>query len=190
MDEDDHIRSRRHQDNGLTPPSTTVQHGNTAEESDPLEDLVGPLPPNANDGGLPSRGRGSYRTSANNMDAHFAADYDPNVDVELEEEGDSAGRSTIRPVAGLMGDNDDWELAHEALRDRARWRQKGQERLREAGFDESVVEKWKNNAAFTGAGAANKELKEVKWSKRGEGREWDRGKIIGEDGHVDLKASW
>jgi hypothetical protein len=39
----------------------------------------------------------------------------------------------------------DIALAMEALRDRERWRSKGEERLRTAGIDEAVIDKWKNN---------------------------------------------
>lgn len=135
-----------------------------------------------------SRGRGAYKTTASNIDDHFAPDYDPTLDVHPEDDdaSNTLDRPTRRPVPGLMDGEDDWDLALEALRDRVRWRQKGEERLREAGFNEDVVERWKNDAAFTNSG----ETEEVKWSKKGEGREWDRGKVVGEDGHVDVKAPW
>ena len=87
-----------------------------------------------------------------------------------------------------MTGDDDWELALEALRDRARWRQKGEERLREAGFNDSIVERWKNNTASGGDDEGR--LEDVKWSKKGEGREWDRGKYINDEGSIDVKASW
>lgn len=91
-----------------------------------------------------------------------------------------------------MTDGDDWELALEALRDRTRWKQKGEERLRQAGFDESTLDRWKGNTAFTGSGGGDSEgrVEDVKWSKRGEGRQWDRGKVLDEEGHVDVKALW
>lgn len=138
-----------------------------------------------------SRGRGAYKPSHSTIDAHFAEDYDPTLDVHPDDDGPSSGnRSTRRPVPGLMTEDDDWELALEALRDRARWKQKGEERLRQAGFSESTVDRWKNNAAFTGAGETEGRIEDVKWSKKGEGREWDRGKFVDEDGHVDVRASW
>lgn len=89
-----------------------------------------------------------------------------------------------------MTDDDDWELALEALRDRARWRQKGEVRLREAGFNDSVVERWKNNAAFTVGDQTEGSVEDVKWSKKGEGREWDRGKYVNDEGSIDVRASW
>lgn len=158
----------------------------SGHESDPLEDIVGPLPAKENQP-IRSRGRGAYRPNSSNIDAHFAPDYDPTLDVHLDDEV-STTKSTRRPVAGLMTGDDDWELALEAVRDRARWRQKGEERLREAGFNDSIVERWKGNA--TSAGDDEGRLDAVKWSKKGEGREWDRGKFVDDDGRVDVKASW
>ncbi len=87
-----------------------------------------------------------------------------------------------------MTGEDDWELALEALRDRARWKQKGEDRLREAGFNSDIVERWKSGSS---AAAANgDEMDNVKWSSKSEGREWDRGKFVDGDGHINVKASW
>ncbi|KAL4884742.1 hypothetical protein BJY04DRAFT_181932 [Aspergillus karnatakaensis] len=156
-------------------------------ESDPLEDLVGPLP--KEDAPIRSRGRGAYRPNTSNIDAHFAPDYDPTLDVHAEENGLLSGnRSSRRPVAGLMTGDDDWELALEALRDRARWKQQGEERLRKAGFNDDIVDRWKNNSTATGNDEES--LENVKWSTKSEGREWDRGKFVDKDGHIDIKASW
>ncbi|PWY92888.1 hypothetical protein BO70DRAFT_358004 [Aspergillus heteromorphus CBS 117.55] len=179
------------------PPLRTADSENpqSGDESDPLEDLVGPLPAKEGGHGFPepvrSRGRGAYRPNMSNIDAHFAADYDPTTDVQLEEEEGQAGsRSTRRPVPGLMTGDDDWGLALEAVRDRARWKQKGEERLREAGFGNEFVERWKNNTTSTPGDDTEGRLDDVKWSKKGEGREWDRGKFVDDDGHIDVKASW
>ncbi|KAL5358115.1 hypothetical protein BJX96DRAFT_145939 [Aspergillus floccosus] len=173
-----------------TPPPAAPSEN----ESDPLEDLVGPLPPKVSDvQPIRSRGRGAYKLSASNIDAHFAADYDPTLDVQLEDDDAAAGsKPTRRPVAGLMTGDDDWELALEALRDRAHWKRRGEDRLREAGFNDAFVEKWKANTASTAATDPDAEgrLEDVRWSKKGEGREWDRGKFVDEDGHIDVKASW
>ncbi|EAW09291.1 uncharacterized protein ACLA_034940 [Aspergillus clavatus NRRL 1] len=162
--------------------------------SDPLEELVGPLPPKQDglhgSGPIRSRGRGAYRPNASNIDAHFADDYDPTLDVQLEDDNlIESSRPSRRPVAGLMTGDDDWELALEALRDRTRWRQKGEERLREAGCNNAVVDRWKHSSSAPG-GDDEGRLEDVKWSKKGEGREWDRGKFVDADGHVDVKASW
>lgn len=179
-------------------------HRNASDdESDPLEDLVGPLPPTKErpaTAPVRSRGRGAYRSNASNIDAHFAPDYDPALDVHLQDEDDDPATRSVpsrRPVSGLMtGDGDDWDLALEALRDRAHWKQQGAERLRQAGFNDSVVERWKSTATSTGrsttvgSGDSEGRVEEVQWAKKGEGREWDRGKVIDDDGHVDVKAPW
>ncbi|GAD92309.1 predicted protein [Paecilomyces variotii No. 5] len=164
------------------------------DDSDPLDDIIGPLPPGMNqEPPIRTRGRGAYRTNSSNIDAHFASNYDPTLDVQLDdEEAGSTSKSTRRPVAGLMTEEDDWDMALEALRDRAVWKKKGAERLREAGFGDSMVERWTNNTAFSGLGDGEREkdIEDFKWAKKGEGREWDRGKVLTEDGHVDLKAPW
>ena len=140
-----------------------------------------------------SRGRGAYNLS--NIDAHFAADYDPSMDVQPDEEETdkpSSGRLR-RHVAGLMTAEDDWEASLEAVRDRARWKQQGEDRLREAGFGDDFVQRWKKNTSSVSAAAAGDDesrMEDVKWSRKGEGREWDRGKVIDEDGHVELRAPW
>ncbi|KAH8690488.1 hypothetical protein BGW36DRAFT_388840 [Talaromyces proteolyticus] len=168
------------------------------EESDPLEDLVGPLPAslrkNKDASAVASRGRGSYRTNTSIMDSHFAHDYDPKLDVNISEDDDDTRRSTRRPVADLMTEDDDWDMALEALRDRAEWKRKGEERLRVAGFDGKVVERWKNHPAFAIGNNSTSDtegrIDEVKWAKKGESREWDRGKVINEDGIYEVKAQW
>ncbi|KAL1959645.1 hypothetical protein VTO42DRAFT_1680 [Malbranchea cinnamomea] len=171
-------------------------------DDDPLDDLIGPLPPSASDNPpIRKRGRGAYRTNKSSIDAHFAAHYDPALDVHLDDDDDDlppkSPRNSIRPVPGLTTGTDDidndWAMALEALRDRARWRRQGADRLREAGFDESVVNKFVNNRAFSGLterGGDDRDIAEVRWAKKGEGREWDRGKVINEEGHVDIKAPW
>ena len=179
-------RSREYQ----SPPPETILDNPSSPESDPLEDLVGPLPQKEAEEtqAIRSRGRGAYKPNFSNIDSHFAEDYDPTLDVHLEDDDSTSTRPTRRPVAGLMTGDDDWELALEALRDRARWKQKGEERLREAGFHDSIVERWKSNTAATRDGEGR--LEDVKWSKRGEGREWDRGKFVDDEGRIDIKASW
>ncbi|KAJ0424027.1 hypothetical protein BJY00DRAFT_10528 [Aspergillus carlsbadensis] len=158
------------------------------DDSDPLESLVGPLP--KEEAPIRSRGRGAYKPNVSNIDAHFAPSYDPTLDVRLEDDYLQPGnKPTRRPVAGLMTGDDDWELALEALRDRARWKQNGEERLREAGFNTDIIDRWKSNASAA-AGSDEGRIDSVKWSTKSEGREWDRGKYIDEDGHVDVKASW
>ena len=99
------------------------------------------------------------------MDARFSTTYDPNTDVHLRSDLD-----------------DDWGDALEALKDRQRWKQQGAERLKAAGFTEKQVEKWEKGD--------EKNEEDVKWTKRGEGREWDKGKVLDAAGDVDLRAEW
>jgi hypothetical protein len=77
---------------------------------------------------------------------------------------------------------DDWDQALEALRDRQRWKQQGADRLRAAGFTDEEVKKWEKGSEKT--------EEDVRWAKKGEGREWDRGKVVDEDGQVDVRAEW
>lgn len=174
----------------------TTRHLETGDESDPLEDLVGPLP--ARDNGrlevpIRSRGRGAYKHNPSSIDAHFAPDYDPTLDVQLNDDDNAPSENkgaARRPVAGLMTADDDWDMALEALRDRARWKQKGEDRLREAGMNEETIERWKSNPAFTGSVDQEGRLEDVRWTKKGEGREWDRGKVMDDEGHIDVRAAW
>ncbi|KAL4991496.1 hypothetical protein BDW68DRAFT_152111 [Aspergillus falconensis] len=159
----------------------------SGNDSDPLEEFVGPLP--KEEAPVRSRGRGAFKPNNSSIDAHFAPDYDPSLDVQPEYDEVQASRPSRRPVAGLMTGDDDWELALEALRDRARWKQKGEDRLREAGFNSDIVERWKSSTPAA-AGSDEGLVENVKWSTKSEGREWDRGKFVDDDGHINVKASW
>ncbi|ETS82050.1 hypothetical protein PFICI_07052 [Pestalotiopsis fici W106-1] len=118
-------------------------------DSDPLEDIIGPKPPS------PVRKRGRGTTSGSSaMDTRFASNYDPKADVSLEQDEE----------------DDDWGSALEALRDRERWKQQGADRLRAAGFTDDQVKKWEKGD--------QKNEEDVKWSKKGDEREWDRGKVL------------
>jgi len=97
------------------------------------------------------------------MDARFAEDYDPSMEMSV--------------------DSDQNEL--EAMRDRQQWRLRGADRLRAAGFSEDVIKMWQN-----GGEKQEKNVEDVKWTKQGEAREWDVGKVVDEQGNVDLKPKW
>ncbi|KAF2436450.1 hypothetical protein EJ08DRAFT_728968 [Tothia fuscella] len=142
-------------------PRSPKQEKLVESDSDPLEDIVGPLPPRPSK--IKVRGRGAFSASA--MDTHFSSTYDPSADVEMNPNEDG-----------------DWEQALEALRDRQRFKQAHGDRLRAAGFSEVEVKKWEKGGEKT--------EEDVRWAKKGEGREWDRGKVVGDDGHVDIKAEW
>lgn len=129
-------------------------------DSDPLDDIIGPKPPE-----IKIRGRG-IPAHASGIDARFSADYDPTADVALD----------------FNEEDDDWDQALEAMKDRQRWHKQGADRLRAAGFTEDEITKW-------GLGGKKQEA-DVKWAKQGEGREWDRGKVVDEDGVVKVESSF
>ena len=132
----------------------------TASDSDPLEAIIGPPPPPK----VKSRGRGTFASAAA-MDSHFSTSYDPSADVHPDSDSEN-----------------DWDQALEALRDRQRWKQQGADRLRLAGFTEDEVRKWEKGGEKT--------EQDVRWAKKGEGREWDRGKVVDDDGDVGVKPEW
>lgn len=119
------------------------------EDSDPLDDFIGPQP--SSEPTVRPRGRGAAR-GASGMDGRFSENYDPKSDVQPDADEE----------------DDDWEEALEAMRDRQKWKQQGAERLRAAGFTDDQVKKWENGD--------HKDVQDVRWSKAGESREWDRGK--------------
>ncbi|KAI6896331.1 hypothetical protein KC318_g1946 [Hortaea werneckii] len=138
-----------------------------ASDSDSLDEVIGPEPPST----VIPRGRGATAGSSA-IDQRFRPDYDPRADIQ----------NSPSPERGPEGLRDDWDLALEALRDRAKWKAQGGDRLKAAGFTDEEVDRWKD-------GGREKDERDVRWRKRGEGREWDRGKTI-EGEHVEVKASW
>ncbi|KAF2003825.1 hypothetical protein P154DRAFT_519744 [Amniculicola lignicola CBS 123094] len=135
-----------------------------ASDSDPLEAIVGPLLPDRGPA-VRSRGRGANKASSMAMDARFSSTYDPSAEARLD--------SDI---------NDDWGDALEALKDRERWKRVGAERLKEVGFTDAQVKKWEKGE--------EKGEDDVVWSREGQTREWDRGKVIDDDGDVKLQPEW
>lgn len=110
------------------------------------------------------------------MDLRFNdPSYDPRADVALSDSADDGGK------------DDDWSNSLEAIRDRAAWREKGAQRLRDAGFAERDVVKWEEKES---GGGREKDERDLKWRGKGEGREWDAGKVAGEEGEVRVKAAW
>ena len=132
-----------------------------ASDSDPLEAIIGPPPPPPAPK-VQARGRGTFASSSA-MDSHFSSTYDPSIDVQPNPDHD-----------------DDWDQALEALRDRQRWQKQGAERLKAAGFTEEEVHKWEKGG--------EKREEDVCWRGRGERREWDRGKVVGEDDGDDVET--
>ncbi|KAL5118409.1 hypothetical protein ACEQ8H_003759 [Pleosporales sp. CAS-2024a] len=145
-------------------PSSRQRSPDAGFDSDPLEAIVGPLPPTMAPC-VSSRGRGAHKAQSMAMDARFSSAYDPSTD--------------LRPPSDA---EDDWGDALESFRDRQRFNQQGADRLRAAGFTDEQVSKWETGHV--------KDEADVTWTKRGQAREWDRGKVVDEDGDVALKADW
>ncbi|EMC98404.1 hypothetical protein BAUCODRAFT_32446 [Baudoinia panamericana UAMH 10762] len=130
-------------------------------DSDPLDDVIGPRRASASR----ARGRGAASASSSAMDAHFDPSYDPKSDVSLDRD-----------------EADDWDMALEALRDRAKWRTQGADRLKAAGFTDDEAKRWEKGG--------ERDAEDVRWRKKGEDREWDRGKVLDVDGDVRTEADW
>jgi hypothetical protein len=133
-------------------------------DSDPLEAIVGPLPP-APKPAVRARGRGALKANSVGMDARFSSTYDASADVRLN--------SDIE---------DEWGDALEALKDRQTWMSRRAERLRDAGFSNEVVKRWEKGDSMG--------EEDVVWASKGQNREWDRGKVVADNGDVELKAEW
>ena len=192
-DQDGTRRERRQRSRSPRHPTTrspkstafpaSLSHGHnmhtnaTNSDSDPLESIVGPLPA-ADPPPLRSRGRGAYKPSVSAMDEHFSSTYNPSTD--------------LRPDSEAEDEKEDWDMALEALRDREVWKQKGAERLREAGFAEEEVRKWEDSGREKG-------VEEVEYIRAGQEREWDVGKVVEQEGEPEkgkkkgeggLEAAW
>ncbi|KAI9645248.1 hypothetical protein NHQ30_005983 [Ciborinia camelliae] len=136
-----------------------------SSDSDPLDSIIGPRPATDKQP-LRIRGRGAASLGSTSvMDSRFHDDYDPKSDVQLTPQ-----------------EEDDWDQALEALRDRQKWQTQGANRLRDAGFSEEEVKKWERGG--------EKREEDVKWRGKGESREWDRGKVVRGDGTVGFETGW
>lgn len=135
--------------------------GDGSEVSDASQDdLIGPAPPPV------IRGRGRL-AGASGIDRRFSESYDPRADVQMEDEGGDGG-----------GDGSRWDNDVEAFRDRQKLRQAQDERLRSAGFDEGQIQRARG---ASGGGQKRWDVDDVKWTKAGEQREWDRGKDLSDE---------
>ncbi|KAI0542837.1 hypothetical protein GGR58DRAFT_496946 [Xylaria digitata] len=161
---DDGRRHHRRVEKENTHKPAPSSNKDTDSDSDPLDDLIGPAPPPKST--VRRRGRG-LNAAMSGIDGRFAADYDPAIDVTPDP--DEAG-------------DDDWDNAVEAFRDRQKWKQQGAERLRSAGFTEDQIRKWEKGD--------EKDESDVRWNKAGGVREWDRGKVVDEDGRLSPDAEF
>ena len=48
------------------------------------------------------------------------------------------------------------------------------------------MQRWQKGSTRNG----ERDEEDVRWAKKGEGREWDRGKVVDEDGNVAVRAEW
>lgn len=119
-------------------------------DSDPLDDIIGPRPA-VSVPEVRKRGRGNT-SDASGIDSRFSAVYNPRVDIQIEKD-----------------DVKNWDQALDAFRDWKKFKEKGIERLRSAGFTEEEIQRLERGG--------QKREQDVRWSKPGESREWDRGKL-------------
>ncbi|GAB7359824.1 hypothetical protein MBLNU230_g6992t1 [Neophaeotheca triangularis] len=175
-------RHRTHHSPKPTPqPSLPQDH---PESDDPLAEFLGPAPPPASSQKIIPRGRGANKPRPDRFDPNYNPATDP-------QDSDPAATTPAR------GENGDWDLALEAAKDRKRWREKGAERLRAAGFKEDEVRKWEGRmeeegyGGFGGGGGGgdgSKIAEDVRWGRKGTGREWDRGKVVDGEGETGFEA--
>ncbi|CAN9318290.1 unnamed protein product [Alternaria alternata] len=167
-DSEEEDRSRRKRIRSRSPRDKSRKDKYNEEQepsdSDPLEAIVGPIPPPC-EPTVRSKGRGAYKANNMGIESRFSSTYNPSTDVCVTSDVE-----------------DDWGDALEALRDRARWQQQGADRLKAAGFTDAQVKKWERGDT------QNEE--DVVWTSKGQAREWDRGKVLDEDGDVELKADF
>ncbi|KAH0494842.1 hypothetical protein TgHK011_008427 [Trichoderma gracile] len=93
---------------------------NDGDDSDPLEEIIGPAPPPK------YRGRGTVAGTAS-LDRRFSESYDPSTEVLPDDEGG------------------DWDDAVEAYRDRQKLRRIQEERMKAAGFADDQIQRVNNS---------------------------------------------
>lgn len=190
-----HLPPRRTRHQSQSASSSSDSNSNSSVSSDPLSSFIGPRPRDDKTR-TTRRGRGFTRTrepgnSISNIDAHFSSGYDPSLDVDAEPHDEQDTRS---PKGSNNNNEDtDWDNALEALRDRRAWRAKQADRMREAGFGEDEIKRWEKTATTTStmstwSGDGNLGVLDVKWRRKGEGREWDAGKVQDEEEKEDDDA--
>ncbi|TGO12692.1 hypothetical protein BTUL_0084g00510 [Botrytis tulipae] len=88
----------------------------------------------------------------------------------------------ITQYTEMSDNNDKWtDQAFEPLRDRHKWKIQGLNRLRDAWLSEVEVKKLERGGEMS--------EEDVKWKGKGEGSEWDRGKVVRGDGPVGFETS-
>ncbi|POR32535.1 Uncharacterized protein TPAR_07251 [Tolypocladium paradoxum] len=138
-----HRQRSRHRSPSKRGPASSRRAADGRRDDDSDYDLIGPAPPPRR------RGRGTIG-GASSLDRHFSESYDPKTDVQMG------------------SDEETWDDAVEAYRDRQKLRQNQEKRIKEAGFADEQVRKVN--------GPAEDSEQHVVWSKAGEKRAWDKGK--------------
>jgi hypothetical protein len=139
--------------------------------TDPLEEIVGPFRPRPPPPTTTRvRGRGNFTQLDSSVENRFSANYNPSTDVAIPD----------------IADGDDWDLALEAQRDRQRYKAVQRERLISGGFTEQELERWERGEKPE----IEANVENVRWKGRGEGRDWDKGKMIDEKGDVKQVGDW
>lgn len=138
--------------------STEHLFGEMEHDLDDFEDF-GPQPePQLQDKmGIRIKGRGAT-SGPSGIDRRFSETYDPKTDIQPDED-------------------DTWEEALEAYRDRQKWKQNQEDRLKSAGWTDEDIKKWRTPEQDS--------EQTVRWAKAGERREWDRGKVFRRYGSVE-----
>ncbi|KAF2205860.1 hypothetical protein GQ43DRAFT_452803 [Delitschia confertaspora ATCC 74209] len=165
-----HTSRRSHRDRSRSPnrrtavvprPNKAVRIGYESDSAPGLSSLPSKIK---------VRGRGAARLASGSvMDSHFSPYYDP--------------KSDVTPASDI-----DDEDATERFKAKEQWSRLGADRLRAAGFTEEDIKKWEDGGKKKGD--TNIDMSDFKWAKRGENREWDRGKVVDEEGDVGFKANW
>lgn len=163
----DNVSSKRTRDGRLTRDRGEDQNGHSnrrsklqqlsekyeiekADDSDPLDEFIGPAPPNQSSMPVVRR-RGRGTVGAKTL------------------EGNYDSKSDSKQDGGCLDSDDEIKT----FRDRQKLKQQRAERLRAAGFTEEDIKKSLENPNPPGA---EKNPEDVKWRKRGEQRAWDEGK--------------
>ncbi|KAK2598944.1 hypothetical protein QQS21_005622 [Conoideocrella luteorostrata] len=118
---DESRRRHRHRSSRRDQPRKDSQRRNEEptpprdEDSDPLEDFIGPPPPPK------CRGRGTIG-GAVALDRRFSESYDPSLDVQM------------------AGEEDAWDDAVELFRDRQKMQARQDQRMKAAGFTDAQIQ--------------------------------------------------
>lgn len=95
------------------------------------------------------------------IDQHFAADHDHARDIEMRSQDCQY--------------DDDWEMALQALQDRRKWKANQASTMNGVGYTGQETGNWRHG--FSSSDGREQDPGGLRWSKRGEVREWDHDKV-------------